>query len=83
MVDIKRFGVSHADAGDTRLLTELIARLEHAVHPLVAGATERYRLADLGRAAFHDWGGVHVDFHELVCIDRPAKTLSLLVAADD
>ncbi|RSN03725.1 hypothetical protein DMB42_34120 [Nonomuraea sp. WAC 01424] len=61
----------------------LSARLEHEVHPLVAGATERYRLSGLGREAFHDWGGVHADFHELVLIDRPAKILSLLVAADD
>ncbi|MER7368686.1 hypothetical protein [Nonomuraea wenchangensis] len=143
-VDMKRFGVSDSNVGDTQLLTELIgheqfrddyagggveagglrhgpywlrnvspaayvrvdemsahailrdwaaqfgplpvalsARLEHEVHPLVAGATERYRLSDLGHEAFHDWGGVHVDFHELVFIDRPAKILSLLVAADD
>ncbi|MEV1170138.1 hypothetical protein [Nonomuraea sp. NPDC049784] len=143
-VDIKRFGMSHADVGDTHLLTELIgheqfrddyagggveadglrhgpywlrsvsatayvhvdemnanailrdwaaqfgplpaalsARLEREVHPLVAGATERYQLADLGHEAFHGWGGVHIDFHELVVIDRPAKILSLLVAADD
>ncbi|WP_431896170.1 hypothetical protein [Nonomuraea sp. bgisy101] len=61
----------------------LSARLEHEVHALVAGATERYQLKDLGYEAFHDWGGVHNDFHELVVIDRPAKALSLLVAADD
>lgn len=61
----------------------LSARLEREVHPLVSGATGRYRLSDLGHEAFHDWGGVHGDFHELVLIDRPARLLSLLVAADD
>ncbi|GAA4517553.1 MULTISPECIES: hypothetical protein [Nonomuraea] len=61
----------------------LSARLEDEVHPLLADATERYRLKDLGRGAFHDWGGVQIDFHELVLVDRTAGTLSLLVAADD
>ncbi|SDM14467.1 hypothetical protein [Nonomuraea jiangxiensis] len=61
----------------------LSARLEHTVHPLVAEATVRYQLTDLGQDAFHDWSGVHIDFHELVFIDRPARILSLLVAADD
>ncbi|MER6171121.1 hypothetical protein [Streptosporangium sp. NPDC001681] len=65
------------------LPAELSARLENEIHSLVAEATERYRLKDLGREAFHDWGGVHIDFHELVLIDRAAGTLSLLVAADD
>ncbi len=46
-------------------------------------ATNRYQLEDLGREAFHDWGGVHTDFHELILIDRAAGVLSLLVAADD
>ncbi|MEV4395562.1 hypothetical protein [Nonomuraea sp. NPDC049607] len=61
----------------------LSAQLDHDVHPLITGATDRYRLADLGHGAFHDWGRVHSDFHELVLVDRPAKVLSLLVAADD
>ncbi|GAB1824599.1 TilS substrate-binding domain-containing protein [Herbidospora sp. RD11066] len=61
----------------------LAARLEREVHPLVRGATVRYRLQDLGVEAFHDWGGVHGEFHELVLLDRQAATLSLLVAADD
>ncbi|MFF4875105.1 hypothetical protein [Micromonospora sp. NPDC000668] len=42
-----------------------------------------YRLRDLGRAAFHDWGGVHNDFHEFVLIDHANRTLVLIVAADD
>ncbi|MGW4425992.1 hypothetical protein [Streptosporangium sp. NPDC004631] len=65
------------------LPVELLVRLENEVHPLVAKAAERYRLKNLGHGAFHDWGGVHIDFHELVLVDRIAGTLSLLVAADD
>ncbi|MEV6867793.1 hypothetical protein AB0M44_43265 [Streptosporangium subroseum] len=61
----------------------LSARLEREVHPLVAGATGRYQLKNLGHEAFHDWGGVHGEFHELILVDRVAETLSLLVAADD
>ncbi|MGI5154412.1 hypothetical protein [Microbispora sp. CA-102843] len=61
----------------------LAARLEREVYPWVAAATSRYQLEDLGHEAFHDWGGVHTDFHELVLIDRTAGVLLLLVAADD
>jgi len=50
---------------------------------LLAVATSRYQLEDLGHEAFHDWGGVHTDFYELILIDRTAGVLSLLVAADD
>ncbi|MEU3168512.1 hypothetical protein [Streptosporangium sp. NPDC006930] len=61
----------------------LSGRLKCEVRPLVAEATGRYRLKDLGCEVFHDWGGVHTDFHELILIDRAAGTLSLLVTADD
>ncbi|GAB2829993.1 hypothetical protein GCM10022221_30800 [Actinocorallia aurea] len=42
-----------------------------------------YRLRDLGTAAFHDWGGVHNEFHELVLINPENRRLTLMVAADD
>jgi hypothetical protein len=61
----------------------LSTRMNREVHPLITGAGGRYQLKDLGRAAFHDWGGVHAEFHELVLIDHDARSLSLLVAADD
>ena len=61
----------------------LTARLEREVYLLLTAATSRYQLEDLGHEAFHDWGGVHADFHELILIDRTAGVLSLLVAADD
>lgn len=54
----------------------------HVFGPLRT-ATALYRLDDLGEKAFHDWGGIHVDFHELVLIDADAGTVTLLVAADD
>ncbi|AWS46907.1 hypothetical protein [Streptosporangium sp. 'caverna'] len=65
------------------LPTVLSARLEREVHPLISGATGRHQLKNIGREAFHDWGGIHDEFHELILIDRVAETLSLLVAADD
>jgi hypothetical protein len=61
----------------------LKATLERGVHALVRAATSRYSLKDLGESAFHDWGGVHGEFHELVVIDRDTSSLTLIVAADD
>ncbi|MGV9269505.1 hypothetical protein ACWDRR_33130 [Kitasatospora sp. NPDC003701] len=40
-------------------------------------------LGQLPEDAFHDYGPIHIDYHELVLIDRLAATLILLVAADD
>jgi hypothetical protein len=65
-------------------LPQLLAdTLEREIYALVRAATSRYRLKDLGKAAFHNWGGVHGEFHELVLVDRVAATLALIVAADD
>lgn len=61
-------------------LADVLAR---EVHPAVRTATSCYELPDLGREAFHGWGGVHTDFHEFVAIDRPESSLTLIVAADD
>ncbi|MGW2989345.1 hypothetical protein [Streptomyces goshikiensis] len=57
--------------------------LEREVHPTLRAATSCYELSNLGPEAFHDWGGVHIDFHEFVVIDRQKSSLTLLVAADD
>jgi hypothetical protein len=57
--------------------------LERDLYPLIQDATSLYRLKGLGREAFHDWGGVHTEFHELVLINRTAGTLALVVASDD
>jgi hypothetical protein len=57
--------------------------LEREIYLPVREATSLYRLKELGRAAFHDWGGVHIDFHELVIVNRVAGSLALMVAADD
>ncbi|PRY00020.1 hypothetical protein [Allonocardiopsis opalescens] len=61
----------------------LAAALEQAAYQPIRAATGRYRLRELGRDAFHVWGGVHIEFHELVLVDRRAGTLALLVGADD
>jgi hypothetical protein len=63
-----------------RLLGEA---LEREVYALVRAARGRHRLRALGETAFHDWGWVHGDFHELVVVDRDAGSLALIVAADD
>lgn len=57
--------------------------LEREVHPTLRAANSIYELSDLGAESFHDWGGVHIDFHEFVVIDRQESSLTLLVAADD
>ncbi|WP_433179720.1 hypothetical protein [Actinoallomurus sp. CA-150999] len=62
---------------------QLAATLFREVFEPVRQATGRYGLKNLGRTAFHDWGGVNTDFHELILIDRTAGSLTLIVAADD
>ncbi|GIH29288.1 hypothetical protein Aph01nite_75980 [Acrocarpospora phusangensis] len=57
--------------------------LERKIYVPIRGATSRYRLRELGRSAFHDWGGVHTEFHELLIVDRISRSLTLIVAADD
>ena len=62
---------------------ELAAALRREVSDRLAAADQVYYLSGLGEEAFHDWGGVHGDFHEFVWVDRAAGRLTLLVAADD
>ena len=50
---------------------------------LLVAAARCFVLPDLGRTAFHDWGGVHTEFHGYVVIDRERASLALIVAADD
>ncbi|MEH1163837.1 hypothetical protein V6V47_00460 [Micromonospora sp. CPCC 205539] len=57
--------------------------LQREVYRPLHAADRVYQLRDLGRAAFHDWGGVHNEFHEFVVIDHAARTMALMVAADD
>ncbi|MDX2707731.1 hypothetical protein PV350_33515 [Streptomyces sp. PA03-6a] len=66
-----------------RVPTSLEAVLEERVHRVIGPGTACHRLADLGRDAFHDWGGVHCAFHEYVVVDHAHAALTLLVAADD
>ncbi|WP_200863082.1 hypothetical protein [Amycolatopsis orientalis] len=61
----------------------LASRLREDVYAPISKATTRYLLGQLPEDAIHDYGPIHIDYHELVLIDRPAATLSLLVAADD
>ncbi|MFJ9776387.1 hypothetical protein ACIRVF_34995 [Kitasatospora sp. NPDC101157] len=57
--------------------------LDATLRMTVSSASRLYCLRDLGSGAFHDWGGVHGDFHEFVAIDDNRQVLTLLVAADD
>lgn len=61
-------------------LENVVAR---EVYSAVRVATSCYELVDLGREAFHDWVGVHIDFNEFVAIDRQSSSMALIVAADD
>ncbi len=61
----------------------LVLRMQEQVHTPITTATSTYLLGSLPDDARHDWYGIHIDFHELVLIDRPSTTLTLLVAADD
>lgn len=78
-VDVVR---SWAD-GHGAVPAPLAARLRQEVHAPILAATSTYLLGQLPKDAFHDYGPVHGEYHELVLVDRPAATLRLLVAADD
>lgn len=65
------------------LPTALSERLREAVYDPVRRATSRYLLGPLPEDAQHDYGPIHIEFHELVLIDRAVGVLSLVVAADD
>jgi hypothetical protein len=58
-------------------------QLGQSVYERLRAADRIYWLRDLGPAAFHDWGCVHNEFHELVLIDQVTGTVMLVVAADD
>ncbi|GAA2389006.1 hypothetical protein [Dactylosporangium salmoneum] len=65
-------------------LTEpLHTALDRELYKPLRAADRMYRLRDLGPDAFHDWGGVHTEFHELALLDHAAETLTVVVAADD
>lgn len=57
--------------------------LDRELYQPLRASGRLYRLRDLGSVAFHDWGGVQIEFHELVLINRATSTLHLAVAADD
>ncbi|MFG2880155.1 hypothetical protein ACGFYU_34940 [Streptomyces sp. NPDC048337] len=65
------------------LPADLVARLDEEAYAPIRRATSRYALGELPEDARHDYGPIHIEFHELVLIDRRAGTLALLVAADD
>ncbi|GAA1383422.1 hypothetical protein GCM10009639_03680 [Kitasatospora putterlickiae] len=75
---IHSWAYQHGDVPES-----LASRLRQEICTPIRKATSRHLLGQLPEDAFHDYGPVHIDYHELVLIDRPAATLTLLVAADD
>ncbi|BBZ15242.1 hypothetical protein BST20_18225 [Mycobacterium branderi] len=60
--------------------------LERELYSRIRAASSCYQLANLGRSAWHDWGGVvgsSTGFHEFVLIDRATASVALVVASDD
>ncbi len=60
--------------------------LERELYSRIRAASSCYQLANLGEAAWHDWGGVvgsSTGFHEFVLIDRETGSVALVVASDD
>ncbi|MFK8845570.1 hypothetical protein [Streptomyces sp. Ac-502] len=62
---------------------DLDLKLRETVCTPIRQSTSRYALGALPKDAQHDYGPIHIEFHELVLIDRRLGTLTLLVAADD
>ncbi|MGC4879143.1 hypothetical protein ACLQ26_23150 [Micromonospora sp. DT43] len=61
----------------------LTAELRQEVYQPLRAADGIYLLRDIGPDAFHDWGGVHNEFHEFLLVDRTNQTVVQIVAADD
>ncbi|GLZ77685.1 hypothetical protein Afil01_24920 [Actinorhabdospora filicis] len=61
----------------------LVAALDRELMGPLGGAGAVYHLRNLGRDDWHDFGGIHTRFHELVLIDHANGRLTLVVAADD
>lgn len=62
---------------------DLEADLRREVFDVLDAAARVFHLNGVGEEDFHDWGGVHGEFHEFVSIDRARGRITLLVAADD
>ncbi|MFI0897236.1 hypothetical protein [Streptomyces sp. NPDC020983] len=77
------------DASETRawlgpdIPAELNADFRRDVFTPISVADRVYYLRELDDAEFHDWGGVHDQFHEFILVSRRAARITLLVAADD
>lgn len=75
---IADFATDHGDLG-----ADVISKLDRDVYALIRASPIRRRLMDLGKDAFHEFGWVLHDFHELVLLDLVARRLELVVAAID
>ncbi|WP_306367784.1 hypothetical protein [Nocardiopsis sp. CC223A] len=62
---------------------DLAADLRREVFDVLDAAARIFHLTGFGEEDFHDWGGIHGEFHEFVSIDRAQGRIALLVAGDD
>ncbi len=77
-------GVISAFAGQYGGTTDdVITQLDQVAYPAIRDLRVRFRLRDLGKDAYHEFGWVLLEFLELVLIDLPARRLALLVAGVD
>ncbi|MEV0331354.1 hypothetical protein [Nocardia sp. NPDC050717] len=66
-----------------RLPANLEAELEtHVIEPITSSESV-YILRELDESAFNDYGNLHIEFHELIAIDRPARIATVIVLTDD
>ncbi|MER7278741.1 hypothetical protein ABT369_30300 [Dactylosporangium sp. NPDC000244] len=66
-----------------RVPDRLRAEMRRQVYRPLQTADEVFRLPHLGRAALHDWGWVHREFHEFVLLHRASGLVTQIVASDD
>lgn len=62
---------------------ELQESVDRQVFDPIRTATDHYVLKRLGKSAVNDYGDLHREFHEIVLIDRKARSALLVVASDD
>ncbi|MGQ4601049.1 hypothetical protein [Nocardia sp. R6R-6] len=62
---------------------QLQESIGHQLFSPASAASSRYVLDDLGKSATNDYGDIHIEFHEIVLIDRTAQSVLLAVASDD
>ncbi|MFD4355731.1 hypothetical protein ACFWPX_24475 [Nocardia sp. NPDC058518] len=61
----------------------LTNELEQSVVNAIARSESVYVLKKLDETAINDYGNLHMEFHELIAIDRTSDKVALIVLTDD